>query len=159
MKLSADVIDKHLTNVINANLESSYFSENAKITSVKPIYKKESRSDENNYRPVSILNCFSKIFERFINDKLLSHVNDTLSDFVSAYRSNYSSDHMILRVIEEWKEKLHKGFFAGAVLNGLVKGVWLHTSWFVNCKINCARFWQKVPRILLFLFKTEETIH
>ena len=101
MKLSADVIDKHLTNVINANLESSYFSENAKITSVKPIYKKESRSDENNYRPVSILNCFSKIFERFINDKLLSHVNDTLSDFVSAYRSNYSSNHMILRVIEE----------------------------------------------------------
>ena len=48
------------------------FSENAKIASVKPIYKKESRSDKNNYRTVSIQNGFSKIYERFINDKLLN---------------------------------------------------------------------------------------
>ena len=101
IKLSADVIDKHLNNIINTDLESSCFSENAKIASVKPIYKKESRSDKNNYRPVSILNSFSKIYERFINDKLLSHVNDTLSDFVSAYRSKYSSNHVIFRLIEE----------------------------------------------------------
>ena len=37
IKLSADVIDKHLTNIINTDLESSYFSENAKTASVKPI--------------------------------------------------------------------------------------------------------------------------
>ena len=86
-----------------------------------PIYKKESRSDKNKYRPVSILNGFSNIYERFTNDKLLSHANDILSDFVSAYRSKYSSNHMILRLIEEWKEKLDKGFFAGAVLMDLSK--------------------------------------
>ena len=89
IKLSADIIEKQLTNIINTDLESSCFSENAKIPSVKPICKKESRSDKNNYRPVSILNGFSKIYERFINDKLLSHVNDILSDFVSAYLSKY----------------------------------------------------------------------
>ena len=61
------------------------------------------------------------IYERFINDKLLNHVNHILSDFVSAYRSKYSSDYMILRLIEEWKEKLDKGFFAGAVLMDLFK--------------------------------------
>ena len=120
IKLSA-VIDKHLTNIINTDLESSCFSENAKISPVKPIYKKESRSDKNNYRPVSILNSFSKIYERFINDKLLNHVNGILSDFVFAYRSKYSSNHMILRLIEEWKEKLDKEFFAGAVLMDLSK--------------------------------------
>ena len=32
----------------------------------------------------------------------------------------------------------------------------MHTSRFTNCKIKYVRFWQKVPRILLFLFKTEE---
>ena len=45
---------------------------------LKPIYKKENRSDKNNYRPVSILNGFSKIYERFINDKFLNYVNDML---------------------------------------------------------------------------------
>ena len=85
IKLSADVIDKHLTNIINTDLECSCFSENAKIASVKPIYK-ENRSDKNNCRPVGILNGFSKIYEGLTNDKLLNHVNDIPSDFVSAYR-------------------------------------------------------------------------
>ena len=66
------------------------FSKNAKIAFVKPIYKKESRSDKNNHRPVSI-----------INDKLLNHVNDILSEFVSAYRSKHSSNHMMLKLIKE----------------------------------------------------------
>ena len=43
IKMSADVIDKHLTNIINTDLECSCFSRNAKIASVKPIYKKENR--------------------------------------------------------------------------------------------------------------------
>ena len=113
IKLSAYVIDKHLINIINTDLECSYFSENAKIASVKPIYKKESRSVKDNYRSVSILKGFSKVYECFISDKLLNHVNDILFDFVSAYRSNHSSNHMILRLIEKWKEKLNKGFFQG----------------------------------------------
>ena len=69
IRLSAGVIDKHLTNVINTDLECLCFSENAKIDSVKPIYKKESRYDKNNYRPVTILNGF---YKRFINNKLLT---------------------------------------------------------------------------------------
>ena len=44
IKLSADIIDKHPTNIINTDLECSCFSENDKIASVKPIYQKENRS-------------------------------------------------------------------------------------------------------------------
>ena len=102
-------------------MESSCFSENTEIASVKPIDKKENKSDKNNYKAVSILNCFSKIYERFINDKLLNHVSDKLSDFASAYTTKYSSNHMILSLIEEWKEKLDKRFFAGAILMDLSK--------------------------------------
>ena len=107
IKPSADVTDKHLTNIINTDLECSCFSENAKIASVKPIYKKENRSDKNNHRSVSILTSFSKICEGFINDKVLNHVNEILSDFVSAYQSKYSSYHMILRLMEERKHTKH----------------------------------------------------
>ena len=49
IKLSGDIIDKHLTNIINTDLDCSCFSENAKTASVKPIYKRENRSDKNNY--------------------------------------------------------------------------------------------------------------
>ena len=52
---------------------------------------------------------------------MINYVNDILSDFVSTYRSKYSSNNMIFGLIEEWKEKLDKGFFAGSVLMDLSK--------------------------------------
>ena len=55
-----------------------------KLLLLNQYIKKANRSDKNNYRPVSILHDFSKIYERFINDESLNHVNDKLSDFVSA---------------------------------------------------------------------------
>ena len=52
---------------------------------------------------------------------MINYVNDILSDFVSTYRSKYSSNNMVFGLIEEWKEKLDKGFFAGSVLMDLSK--------------------------------------
>ena len=39
IKLSAYVIDSHLTNIINSDIEKNSFSEGAKIASVRPILK------------------------------------------------------------------------------------------------------------------------
>ena len=40
VKLSANVIDSHLTNIINNDIQKNHFSEDAKRATVKPIYKK-----------------------------------------------------------------------------------------------------------------------
>ena len=61
-----------------------FFQKMLKLLLLNQYIKKANRSDKNNYRPVSILHDFSKIYERFINDESLNHVNDKLSDFVSA---------------------------------------------------------------------------
>ena len=47
--------------------------------------------------------------------------SDILSDLASAYRSKYSSNHIIMGLIEERKEKLNKGTFTRAVLMDLSK--------------------------------------
>ena len=41
VKMSADIIDIHLCNIINKDIEKSSFSDGAKIASVKPVYKKK----------------------------------------------------------------------------------------------------------------------
>ena len=107
--------------MINEDLKNCRYSENAKIASVRPIYKKDSRNDKINYRPVSILNTFSKIYERFLNNSMLPFVESFLSKFISAYRSKYSSSHVIIRLLEEWKQNLDKGKVVGAVLMDLSK--------------------------------------
>ena len=57
-RMSADVIDKNLCNVLNLDLENFIVPDNTKVATVRPIYKKKSRNEIENYRPVSLLNVF-----------------------------------------------------------------------------------------------------
>ena len=85
-RMSADIIDSHLCNLINMDIDNDDFSDGGKIASFRPLFKKKSRNKIENYRPVSILNTFSKIFERYIHNSLTPFVDNFLSVFISAYR-------------------------------------------------------------------------
>ena len=100
VKMSAYIINKRLTNIINNDLLRNPFSDSAKIASVRPIFKKRERTEIGNYRPVSILNCFSKIYEKFLHNQIASFSNEFLSDFISAYRKGYSINNVLIRLIE-----------------------------------------------------------
>ena len=95
------------------------FPRGEKIACVTPVFKKEDRLDKKNYRPISVLNVFSKIFERFILDQLTPYFNNMLSDFLSANRKNYSCQHVLLRMKEAWRKCLDDNKVVGAILMGL----------------------------------------
>ena len=102
VRLPANVIDSHLCNIINKGLQNSSFPDAAKIASVRPIYKKKCRNTTGNYRPVSIFNNFSKIYERNIHDSLIPYINKCFPEFVAAYGKCYSSIHVLIRLVEKW---------------------------------------------------------
>ena len=84
VKMSANIIDSHLTDIINSDLKRNAFSDSAKVALIRPIFKgKGERTEIKNYRPVSFLNCFSNVYERFIQENLMSPVTNFLSDFIS----------------------------------------------------------------------------
>ena len=120
-KMSAYIIEKHLTNIIHNDLFRNSFSDSAKIASLRSIFKKGERTEIENYRPVSVLNCFPKIYERFLHNQIASFSNEILSDFISAYRKGHSTNHVLIRLIENWKTTLDKNLFIGAVLMELFK--------------------------------------
>ena len=64
---------------------------------------------------------------------------------------------MILSIIEEWKEKLDKEFFAGTVLMDLSKALDCIPHDLLIAKLNACGFDRK-SFVLLFLFKTEEPV-
>ena len=101
--LSANITDSHLANIINHDLDNNSFSEGAKIATVRTIYKKSDRDKIDNYRPVSILNSFSKVYERFLHKQFKPFVETFLSDSVAAYRERYNCNHVLMRLIENWK--------------------------------------------------------
>ena len=76
---------------------------------------------ERNFRPVSVLNTFSKIYEKVLKQQLNQHLDNTLSVFIAAYRRAYSTQHVLIRLIEDWRSNLDNDFHVGAVLMDLSK--------------------------------------
>ena len=105
VKLSADILDETLTRIINNDISLNRYSESAKMANVPPIFKKDVRSKKANYRPVSLLNAFSKISERYVEIKLKPFIDQCLSKFISAYHKSYNSSHVLIRLISKIGKK------------------------------------------------------
>ena len=118
VKLASDILAEPLSIAINNSIKTSTFPNNAKIATVVPIDKK---TDDKyvifNFRPVSILNCFSKVYENVIKNELLKSMNAHLSPFISAYRKNYNTQHVLLRLLEEWREHLDNKIQGGILMD------------------------------------------
>ena len=87
-------------SIINNDLSNNYFSNEANVGRVRPIYKKKSRDKIENYRPVSILSYFSKVYEKFLLEKFKPFINTLLSKFIAAYRENYNCTYKAYRKLE-----------------------------------------------------------
>ena len=55
-----------LKYLFNLSIEKGIFPDDLKIAKVTPIYKTDDKSNLSNYRPISVLSCFSKILECII---------------------------------------------------------------------------------------------
>ena len=122
VKLSADFLTPLLTKAIITSIAQNVFPENAKTASVIPLDKgKPNKNKMPNFRPVSVLNIFSKIYESVIKDQIICGMEKYFSPFLSAYRKSYSSRNILISLIEEWRKNLDNNFVAVAVLTDLCK--------------------------------------
>ena len=66
LKETAPSISYSLARLFNISLQRGKFPKLWKLAHVVPVHKKESTQDPLNYRPVSLLSCISKIFEKLV---------------------------------------------------------------------------------------------
>ena len=82
VKLASNFLLKPLVTAINNSLASSNFPDIAKVATVIPIDKKtDDKYDISNFRPVSLLNCFSKVYENIIECRLVDLMYNNISPF------------------------------------------------------------------------------
>ena len=104
VKLASEILVEPLPIAINNSIRTSTFPNNAKIVTVVPIDKKtDDKYVISNFRPVSVLNYFSNVYENVIKNELLKSMNVHLSLFISAYRKNCNTQNVLLRLLEEWR--------------------------------------------------------
>jgi len=63
-----------LTHLVNSSIEMGIFPEDAKIAKVVPIFKNDDKKLVTNYRPISILPNFSKIYEKIVFGQLIGYI-------------------------------------------------------------------------------------
>ena len=103
IKYSFDLIYEPLAQLINLSLTTGVFPDKLKIAKVIPIYKAENRENFSNYRPISLLTNFSKIFERVMYKRLITFVEhyEILYCYQFGFRKNHSTSMALIHLVNK----------------------------------------------------------
>ncbi len=99
-----------MARIFNGSFESGKIPDDLKIAKVIPIYKNGDLSLVSNYRPISILPCFSKILERLVANRMYNFVEkyNILSPTQYGFRANYSTHLALIDLIDKISSSLDK---------------------------------------------------
>ena len=115
VKLSGQVIAQILTIIFNVSIHDGCFPSEMKVAKILPMHKGDSVLSVGNYRPISLLPIFSKIFERLIYNRLIEFITDNkiLSELQFGFQKNKSTEHAvtsILSTLDEAKSKRNSSY-------------------------------------------------
>lgn len=107
-------IIKPLTQLINLSFQSGEVPNELKIAKVIPLYKAGNEMEFSNYRPVSILPIFSKVFEKIMYFRLEEYLNknNILSSNQFGFRSGHSTALAVSLFIERIYDALDENEYA-----------------------------------------------
>ena len=103
------------------SIDNNCFPDKLKEAQVTPLHKKSDPLLKTNYRPVSVLPIFSKIFEKIYEIQLTDYFDKIFNPFLCAFRRGHGCQTTLLRVLEDWREALDKNQYIAAVLMDLSK--------------------------------------
>ena len=100
-----------LTYLVNISIKQGIFPDELKIAKVFPIFKSNDEQYITNYRPISVLNFFSKIFEKIVANRIIDFLdqNDVFYDHQYGFRKCHSTNHAIITLVEKVAKALDSG--------------------------------------------------
>ncbi|XP_069618598.1 uncharacterized protein [Ranitomeya imitator] len=107
----SNVIDKPLFLIFSDSIATGSVPQDWRIANVVPIFKKGSKSEPGNYRPVSLTSIVGKIFEGFLRDVILDYLNENncLTPYQHGFMRNRSCQTNLISFYEEVSYRLDHG--------------------------------------------------
>ena len=98
LKFVCTEISPVLNHLISSSLQQGVFPTKLKCAKVIPLHKGGSKTEISNYRPISLLSCFSKIYEKIMHARLTKFLKENSIIYGSQYgfRSGHCSEHALL---------------------------------------------------------------
>ena len=94
-----------------------------KIVKLKPLYKKGSKTDPKNYRPVSLLLLASKVIEKVIHNQteIVLDKNKVSYKYQSGVRRSFSTNSCLTLLTDKTNKCFESGKYTGLILIDLQK--------------------------------------
>ena len=110
-KETFDLYITPLVHVINLSLAKGYFPNELKIARVMPIFKSGDPLEIKNYRPISVLNVFSKLFEKVMYDRTIDFLNknNILYNLQFGFRKGYNTANALVYLVDKIITSLENG--------------------------------------------------
>ena len=93
----------HLTIIFNRSIREGCFPQAMKTAKIIPLHKGNSVLSVSNYRPISLLPIFSKIFERLVYNRLIDFINENkiLSQNQFGFQKGKSTENAVTSIISQ----------------------------------------------------------
>ena len=123
LKDRATVLAKPISQICNLSVKYSIFPSDCKIAKLKPLFKKGSKTDPQNYRPISLLPLVSKIIEKVIHDQTQRFLdnNDIIYRYQWGFRTFFSTDWCLSYLTNKIATDFESGLYTGMILIDLQK--------------------------------------
>ena len=103
LKRVTDIVTPFIVNTFNFCIQEGKYPKILKLARVVPVFKAGSKVDVKNYRPISNLSVFNKIFEKLTHLRICSFIDkyNLLSKFQFGFRKNNSTTLAIFHFISD----------------------------------------------------------
>lgn len=117
LKLISAPIGLHFAHCINLSISMGNFPTILKKATVVPIFKKDDVHDITNYRPISILSIFSKVFEKIVFERMMKYLSkiNMLDNAQHGFRSGRSTQTAAVHFVEYVYECLDGGLYVAGL--------------------------------------------
>ncbi len=118
-----DLISKPLAHIFNCSISTGFVPSQLKIAQVVPIHKSGPTDVISNYRPISLLPCFSKILEKIVYTRLLDFLDrhNIISPNQFGFRKNCSPELAISFILNKLIDKIEQGEYVAGIFLDLSK--------------------------------------
>ena len=123
LKVVAYVLAIPTTQICNLFIKLSHCSKDYRVAKIKPLHKKGTNTDPNNFKPISLLTVVSKTIEKALHKQIMNYLteNNFLYRYQSGFQKNHLTDTSLSYLTDAIMIGIDSGLMIGMILIDLQK--------------------------------------